>query len=406
MPNNNENVLSFKRKNDETESEYIYRICSNKDSVGSWIDVANLLNSELGYDYTECKYRKDFNSFQKMFEGNRERFIDNKKYLDEIKKATEELKKERYKLQTEKIEYNSWLRENARDELIVEKIIDSVSKINKLEIPEHKFRSNYINKEYVLAFGDEHYGSEFKIFGPRGDIVNEYSPEIFEQRMWKLLDKTIEIIEKENIGVLNVFCLGDFTDGILRIGQLVKLRYGVVDSTVNYMEFISNWLNELTRFVHVKFYMVDGNHSELRMFNQPRGSFKNENMGKIVAAYIKARLKDNKSFEFIENNSNMIYCEICGYNILGTHGEEKDMSKSIKDISNMYNENIDFLISGHLHHESYESVGIHKGVIRVPSIVGSDEFSIRINKASNPGALLIEFQENHGKSLEYNIDLS
>lgn len=388
----------------ETEEEFIYRICSNKEAIGSWIDVANVLNNELNHNFTESKYRKDFSSFNKMFEGNKNKFVNNN-YVKSIEDERRELYKERCKLQTEKLEYNRWLRENARDDLIFEKLNNAIESLTPLNIPECKRYSGSFDKEYVLMFGDEHYGSEFTIFGLDGEIINSYSPEIFEQRMWKLLDKTIEIIEKNNIGKIHVFSMGDFTDGVLRVGQLMKLRYGVVDGTVKYMEFISNWLNELTRFVDVSFYMVNGNHSELRFFSQPKGAFKNENMGKVVSSYIKARLCKNDNFHFIENPTENIYANISGYNVLGVHGEMRDMEKAIRDFSDIYNKQIDFLVGGHLHHEEFKTTGINKGVLRVPSIIGVDDFSMSLYRSSCSGAVLVEFTENEGKTAEYSINL-
>ena len=51
--------------------------------------------------------------------------------------------------------------------------------------------------EGVLLFGDEHYGTEFEICGLNNEVINSYSPEIFENRMWSLLDQTISIVRKE-----------------------------------------------------------------------------------------------------------------------------------------------------------------------------------------------------------------
>ena len=45
------------RKEDESEYAYIYRIGNIKEQIGSWQDVADLLNYQLGYQYTESKYR-------------------------------------------------------------------------------------------------------------------------------------------------------------------------------------------------------------------------------------------------------------------------------------------------------------------------------------------------------------
>lgn len=396
--------MNTARLPNETETEYIYRICCNKDEIGSWVDIAEILNHELGYDYTECKYRKDFNSFQKIFDANKERLVGDG-YEKSIREQIAELKKERAKLQTEKLEYNKWLRENARDELITEKLVDAIRSLDPIEVPEHHVRMNEVGKDWLLCFGDEHYGAEFEIKGLFGETLNKYNPEVFEQRMWKLLDCVIDIVQKENIGILNVFSLGDFTDGVLRVGQLMKLRYGVVDATVKYMEFISNWISELTRFCYVKFFMVNGNHSELRMFNQPKSSFKDENMGKIVSSYIKARLENNDNFEFIDSTNNCAFASIAGYNVVGIHGEPKDMERAIKDLSNVYDVKIDYLVGGHLHHGEFKSTGIDKGIIRVPSIVGVDDFAMSLNKINAPGAIMIGFEEEHGKAMEYDIDL-
>lgn len=61
-----------------------------------------------------------------------------------------------------------------------------------------------------MVFGDEHYGAEFELKDLFGNIINSYSPEIFEERMYDLFDQTVEIIHKENIDTLNVYSMGDF----------------------------------------------------------------------------------------------------------------------------------------------------------------------------------------------------
>lgn len=65
------------RKEDESEYAYIYRIGNIKEQIGSWQDVADLLNYQLGYQYTESKYRKDYAAFCKLFEANRDKLTDN-----------------------------------------------------------------------------------------------------------------------------------------------------------------------------------------------------------------------------------------------------------------------------------------------------------------------------------------
>ena len=396
--------VDIKRNVGESEEEYIYRICSQKDVIGSWGDVADIINAELNYEFTESKYRKSFQSFERMFNANKSKFLDGDDLLEKMKEQKIEIQKERYKLQTEKQETNKWLRENARDDLILEKIIEAVNNITPLQVPE-VLPVIHNKREYALFFGDEHYSKEFEIKGLFGEILNEYSPEIFERRMWDLLNHTVEIIRENSITKLNVFEMGDFSEGVIRIGQLMKLRYGVIEGTVKYADFLCNWLNKLTEYVVVEFQMVFGNHSELRMFNQPKGTFANENTGLFVREIISTRLEKNPNFHMTINPTGLIFAQILGMNILGIHGECKSLGQSLKDFSNTYNVNLHFIAGGHLHHSESENVGLGRDVIRVPSIIGIDDFSMSINKTSNAGATLIVFEENFGKVREYNIKL-
>ena len=53
--------MEFKRLENETEEELLYRIGQLKDNEGlSWNDIADIMNEILGYAYTESKYRKSF----------------------------------------------------------------------------------------------------------------------------------------------------------------------------------------------------------------------------------------------------------------------------------------------------------------------------------------------------------
>ena len=316
-------------------------------------------------------------------------------YLAMLKQEKLEIRKERQKLSDEKLEYNRWLREEARDELICEKFCDAVRALPNLPLPEPIPRVRGA-KEGILCFADAHYGVEFAIKGLYGEVINQYSPEIFEARMEQLLASTIEKAQKEGLTRIKVFSLGDELDGILRASQLMKLRYGVVESTIKYADYICRWLARLTQYVCVDFQMTMGNHTELRMLNQPKGTFINDNMSKIIKEFIDVRMSENPNFTMITNESGLIYDNILGFNVLGIHGEVKNLSVAIKNFSNMYNTQIDILIGGHLHHYHAEGVGVNRDTIGVPSIVGVDEYSMSIGKTSSAGATFIIMEEGHG----------
>ena len=66
------------------------------------------------------------------------------------------------------------MRENARDELIVEHICQAITQLEPLVIPDPIY-TELSDREGVLLFGDEHYGTEFEICGLSVGVTAELS---------------------------------------------------------------------------------------------------------------------------------------------------------------------------------------------------------------------------------------
>lgn len=373
----------------------------------NWEELANYVNQECRSDESEyktsCAYRKPLQSAERYYNAVFCK-LNSDETVSKIDEQIRELKKERYKLQTEKLENNKWLRENARDELITENIVCAVSKLEPLEIPEY-ISVNENEKAALLAFTDCHFGVEFCIRDMFGNVVNEYSPDIFERRMWEMLNKLIDIITREELTTLHVWELGDSIAGLLRLNsQLMQLRYGVIDSTLKYAEFLATWLNELSQFVKIDFQMVkDSNHSQLRLLGQPKNSFPDENMSKVILAFIKERLKDNPNIVITENDSKYCFANLAGYNILGCHGEVKDLPNCTSAFSKAYGTDIDYVIAGHVHHQTSKENGKHSEVLTVRSMVGIDDYAMSLNRTSDTGASLFIFDSEFGKTTSYDL---
>ena len=407
----------LKKLPEENEDQYIWKIGQAKDAGlidSTWEDLTPRLNTELGIEETEWRgssaFRKAYRWMQRAYDNvfRQNGFVGVQG--DELDVKKRELEKEKIKLRTEKLEYNRWLREEARDELICERIVEAIRELPPLDVPKilpaHIEGRVYNDRAGCLIFADTHYGVDLKVTGLFGEVINEYSPEIFERRMWGLLTQVIDICEKEGFTSLNVYDLGDEVDGILRVSQLWKLRYGVIESTVRYGRFITEWLNELSKHVYIKYQMVkDSNHCQLRLLNQPKGTFKDENMAYVIADKIMDRLDGNPNFEFVQNPTGYVFDNILGYNVLGIHGEGKGLESAIKDLSKTYRVDIDFLIGGHKHHQNSSNIGIQSDVISVPSVIGVDDYSLSLHKTSDPGATLFVLEAGKGKTMEYNIKL-
>ena len=376
----------------------------------NWKEITPIVNKELfGEDESQyrdesayrkaCKYARDFKDAGV--------FNSDDAYLKELRTQKDELVKLKYQISTEKIEYNKWRREDSRDELIVEKICKTIASLTPLDIPKH-IKPQHSNESYLLTITDSHYGIEFLIKDLYGNIINEYNPEIFEKRMWNLLNKTIDIIQRENITELNVWELGDGINGILRLNsQLMKLSYGIIDSSILYADFLATWLNELSKYVRIKFQMLmDSNHCQLRICNAPKNAFPEENMSKIMLHLIKIRLKDNQNIIFIDNPTGMNYSVMSTYSILGIHGEVKNTSSNIlNEFGRTYQNHLDYLIMGHAHHKISEETGIDSECLVCRSIIGVDPYSMTLRKTSNPGASLFKFAQYEGLIAQYSLKL-
>lgn len=413
----------------ETIEDYINRLYQNKHTYNlTWNDIAILCNKNFNLNYDESTYRR---KYKKYYPNNE--YIKNKQsfktiinqFSESIYSEDQEnklhkliqkniqlektIRKERIRLQTEKIEYNKWMREHERNEMICEKIQDAIKLLTPVQVPTSTMNidNKDVDKYYMLCIGDQHYGVEFKIQGFNNDIINEYNPKIFQQRMWNLYQQIVCLVKKENIKVLYVNDFGDSIDGLLRISQLWKLKYGVIESTIQYANFMSEWLNSLTHYVNIVYQMVDdSNHSQLRLLGEPKNTFKNENMSKIIITFIKEALRNNPRFKLESNETGMIFNKFGNYNIIGIHGEVKDMNKALTQISNIFHITINYLIAGHIHHYRAEEINKNVEVINIPSIIGVDDYSVSTLRSSSAGAKLFCFSGKLGKQIEYSFKLN
>lgn len=403
--------MDFSVHKGETEKQYIWRVSQYvKENKITWRELADIINQTWREDESEYRdesaYRKPVSYAAAYYDEVFSKMISNE-YSDQLVAQKNEIIKERKKIQTEKIEINKWLRESARDEMIAEQITKAISKLEPLKIPACIKTKEKSTKAAVLCLADCHYGVEFEIKGLFGEILNSYSPETFEARMWALMNKIIGIAVKEDLTELNIFMLGDEINGILRLdSQLMKLRYGIIDSSVKFADFMAGWLTELSHYIGIKLYHVqDSNHNQLRLLGQPKNAFPEENMSKVIMTIIKERLRDNPCVEIIDNPTGLIFADLAGYQVLGVHGEVKNLAQACNDFSRLYNTKIDCIVGAHIHHLKSEEIGFDSEAISVRSLIGIDSYAVSLQKASNAGASVIIFEEGEGKTCQYDLKL-
>ncbi len=406
----------WNRLENESDEELIYRICSQKDTIGCWQDVADILNELLHNNYTESAYRKRFQAFENMLEANKSKFIENDNYIKELEKIKFELIKERKKIQAFNNEYYKNAREEGRFELFLEGIKDAVNSLEPIKIKTFKeSRKNSLHKTGALFLSDAHYGREVEMKGLFGEIINFYNPKEFERRMWYLLNQMENDLKIMKIDKLVISDCGDAVEGILRLGESLKnLKSGVIDSAIRYAEFMATWIIECYNRLQIpiEYSLTTGNHDIIRIL-ESKANFEEETVAKFIYDHINLRLENSKLKAQLDNGvkpdislkpyNDVIYHNFYGMNVLTYHGETKNMKTDIEFFENYYCINIDILIGGHLHSGSSDTIGIgylgDREIIRVPSICGTDNYSKKIRGNSRAGAKYMIFDED-GKNWE------
>ena len=61
--------MDFQRLPNETDEQLVLRVCSCKDSIGSWSKVSEVLNGLLNNNFDESTYRKRYKEFNRIDEA-------------------------------------------------------------------------------------------------------------------------------------------------------------------------------------------------------------------------------------------------------------------------------------------------------------------------------------------------
>lgn len=400
-------MTEYKRFEGETDEELIYRITGEKDKIGSWQGVADILNELLGTEYTESKFRKQRQAFDKMFSANQSKFSNDKAHLAELDKKLEEIRKERVKLQTVNIERNRIDKAESRQEMYYQYVGNA---IQSLPIPEFcpLFSNDRNNIEYLVTLADIHYGAKFK------SENNEYSPDIAKGRLEYLSSRLVSFIEEHKLRKINIVSLGDMLQGVIRLSDLKINDSSVVRATVEVSRLIALFLNEISAYAMVKYYhSPTANHTQIRPLGTKASEIADEDLEYVIGNYIKDLCANNNriTVHLADEGKQYIEIPIFDYEIVAMHGHQiKNIGTSIKDLSMLRRSFIDYLILGHFHNgkeiPSSESCCYDTEVLVSPSFVGSDPYSDSIMKGAKASVKIYGFDEIYGHTETHKIILN
>lgn len=371
----------------------------------TWKEIAEVLNKELGNNYDESCYRKQYQSASKMLKANESTLFKDDEYLREIQAQKDELYKIKKQVQDQRREYNKLLTADARADHLTEKLIDVANDLKNSK-PLRFMNNMFIgkdNNEAVLCFSDWHYGLV------TDNIWNKYDTSICRERVEKLVNQATLYMNMNNVKRLHVLLLGDLANGAIHSTSRISAEEDTCDQLMHVSEIVAEAVNELSNYTNeTHIYSTYGNH--LRTVQNKNDSIHSDNMEKIVTWWLRQRLKDNSRIIVHESEYyEFIFLNVCGYNIVATHGDLDYVKNSGRLLNTMFNkaygDSIDYVLLADKHHiESFDELGIES--IIVGSLCGTDEYANNKRLYSEPSQTLMMFNKEDGKYCQYNIKLA
>lgn len=370
-----DNSIVLKRLPDESNLQYIWRICRLKDSGiygGTWKDVAEIINDELGNSYSEAAYRKKYQQ-AKMFYDDVFSVMDGVEYIDDIQIQKQELFKERQKLSDERSALRKKLRDRARleeDLNILKKAIEH----NNIVFPKYNPVVIDGDTDMIICVSDVHLGISCD------NHFGKYNSEIAKEYFVNYLQEIERIQKTHNAKSAYVLMLGDLVSGSIHFTTQLENRENVIQQAQTVAELLSSFVYELgKRFTIVKVVGVAGNHSRLSYKDQV---LRNERLDNIIPWYMKAKLERYENIQFADDwieqyDDTIARVFIRNKEYIAVHGDFDSFSESgVSKLVMMIGHKPTAVFYGHLHHCSYDDISDVK-IIRSGSFCGiCDDFTV------------------------------
>ena len=387
----------FKRHDEEDENAYIWRICENKDMIGTWQDVCDLLNKELRHEYNESWYRKEYQSFQRLFNASKDNVLD-KEYLDTIDNKIRELEKQRVKLRDERAEHNK----NVRIEARLEQKLDELEKVlvnqGKIDYNTKTLNPVVSDTDLIVMLSDLHIGQTFT------SEWGQYNTDIAKDRMEKYLKEIIEIGKRHKAQNCFVSLQGDMISNSIHKTLAITNRENVIEQVILASELIASFIAQLSaNFKEINVVSVVGNHSRI---DRKEDALKDERLDSLITWYAKAKLSCLKNVHFLDSIDNTISSfSVRDKEYVSVHGDyDKFDMTGVSRLSMMLGFFPYCILFGHKHFPATSEINGIK-LVQSGSFPGSgDDYTVELRLSGSPSQTVLVCNED-GIICNYTVDL-
>ncbi len=295
-----------------------------------------------------------------------------------------ELKKEKMKVASQRRELNRSLREQSNMENLLDTLKELWEEEEEVQIFQEPINYSKNNtREGVLTISDVHYGIVVD------NELNVYSPSVCIESFEKLYNKTLENIKMYNLSKLHILLAGDLVSGIIHTNLRLQQGEDVIKQIKGVAGILANFIGNMSKVIDIEVHYTTGNHS--RVMQDKKQNLSSENFEHLIPWYITAKT----GIKIMENNSDVVVFNVCGYNIASLHGHQTTPQKSYEYIIKRTQKIPDAILIAHYHNDSRIDSGCP--VITNGSMVGVDEYALESGYCSTPHQKLIIFEANEGE---------
>lgn len=403
--------MEITRRENESAFEYHRRLIYGKvvDKTLEDYDYSELAPLVYGRELSSDNTRRMmYGSRQtlELLEGERTQELSGEDILGELEAKKLELQKERQRFFDQRREYNKQVSSDARFERLEDRIVEAAGKLlETAPLDIEKYASSSINcsdGEAVLIFADWHYGMV------TSNVWNTYDTDICRERVGFVVAKAIEKLKLHRPRTLNVVLLGDLCHGGIHVSARVASEELVCDQIMNAAELVAQAIAKLSGYVEDTYvYTTYGNH--LRTIQNKKDNIHRDNMERLIPWWLRERFAASglDNIHVVEESDNeFTLFNVCGYNILITHGDLDNVKTSPRLLHTLFakktGQSIDYILLGDEHHlGSFEEMGVEALLSR--SLCGSDDYANDRRLFSMAGQTLLFFTPEAGRDASYEL---
>lgn len=390
-------MTDFRRLPDESEYEYVYRIGSMKADIGTWQDIADILNAEMGYEYTESRYRKMFQALDRM--SQKAKTANPNAQISELMQKRLEVEKERVRARDERNEMARAIRQQARADTLVdlvkEVIASSVAPMpGNILVPEPTEERNGM----IVHLTDIHGGLN------TANFANRYDESVMRERLGRYACKISEVQRTHGVDECHLLLGGDLISGLIHSNLRLENNMNVIQQVMSVSAALCEFVDVICRYFHMlHVYAVPGNHS--RCLPHKDDNVKGENLDCLIFWYMQSALQTYQNVRFHENDveESIAIFDVCGNTVYGVHGDKDSVGSVVQNLSMFFHRKPDVVMMGHRHTNGVTTIYDTK-VIESGCLSGPDNFCMDHRLRNKPEQSIVILNES-GVDCVYNVVL-